>query len=221
MNPTTNRRELLRSAMASNDASVRLNAALAAGTHPESAFADLLVARFANEPDFYVRDMLTWALVQHDRADTLPLLRLALDSAVPQSRSQALHTLSKLGEPSTWPWVTDAMLTDADDEVARAAWRTAAGLAPDDQRGALAATLGSQFGRGNRQVQLSLSQALASLGDAAKPVIAHAMTSRQDTVRAHARATQRIIADPDAGFDDALDRAKREVALRGAPMVDL
>ena len=36
-------------------------------------------------------------------------------------------------------------------------------------------------------------------------------------VRAHALATQRLLRDPDAGFELAIEEAKRVVALTGAP----
>ncbi|CAM5482610.1 HEAT repeat protein OS=Streptomyces griseomycini OX=66895 GN=FHS37_003749 PE=4 SV=1 [Streptomyces griseomycini] len=39
---------------------VRLRTALAAGAAPDPRFVDELVERCAVEPDFHVRDMLTW-----------------------------------------------------------------------------------------------------------------------------------------------------------------
>ncbi|WP_308221483.1 HEAT repeat domain-containing protein [Microbacterium kunmingense] len=60
----------LRAALETPDASHRLQAALSAGTRPDPEFIDVLVARCAVEPDFFVRDMLTWALVRQDRAPT-------------------------------------------------------------------------------------------------------------------------------------------------------
>lgn len=49
----------LGSALASEDKSTRLKAALAIGAEPEPDLVDTLIARCAIEPDFYVRDMLT------------------------------------------------------------------------------------------------------------------------------------------------------------------
>jgi len=40
--------------------SARLQAALAAGSRPDPRYVDVLVERSGIEPDFYVRDMLTW-----------------------------------------------------------------------------------------------------------------------------------------------------------------
>lgn len=211
-NPHTMR---LFEALAAANSSTRLEAALAAGTYPEPFFVDALVGRCAIEPDFFVRDMLTWALTRLPHEITVPALRAELYSEHTQARSQALHTLSKIGAPNTWSAITHSMLHDADDEVARSAWRAAVVLVPDEQevKEGLAAELATQFGRGDREVRLSLSRALVALGEVVEPVLQTAMTSHDPTVRAHASATQRLLSDPDAGFDLAIGEASRVVAL--------
>ena len=212
--------QALRTALESDDESVRLQAALAAGRSPAREYVDVLVDRCAVEPDFYVRDMLTWALTCHDSSVVVPRLLTELGSDVPQARAQALHTLSKIGDPGTWPAISASLLQDPDDEVARAAWRTAAVLVPADEVTALAQTLATQFTRGDRDVQLSLSRALAALGDGATAAIARAMTSLEPGVRAHAIATDRLRQDPEADFDAAIAEAQRVFTLRGAPLVN-
>jgi HEAT repeat protein len=113
------------------DPSLRLRAAVAAGTTPAPEQVDLLVRRCAVEPEFAVRDMLTWALTrQQARTTVVDRLVAELASPEPQARSQALHTLSKIADERAWPAITVALLQDADDEVARAAWRAAVVLAP-------------------------------------------------------------------------------------------
>lgn len=206
------------SALSASDASVRLRAALAAGTHPADACAPILIARCAVEPDFFVRDMLTWAIVRLDPAVTLDLLLAELGSQVPQARSQALHSLSKIGDPRAWPAIGDDLLRDPDDEVARTAWRTAAGLVPEGRQNELAQVLASQFGRGDHEVQRSLSRVFVMLGDAAAPVVARARTAADEGVRAHAIATERLMDDPDADFETAIRQAQRVAALRDAPV---
>lgn len=146
-------------------ASVRLRAAMAVGTAPDPRFVDKLVERCAVEPEFFVRDMLTWALTRHPVPLTLPLLVREVRSEQAQARSQALHTLSKIGDRRAWPVITRALLTDADDEVARSAWRTAVVLVPEGEESALAVVLATQLGRGERETQLSLSRALVALGE--------------------------------------------------------
>ena len=200
-------------ALAGGKSSTRLKAALAIGTRPEPGFVDALVARCAIEPDFFVRDMLTWALTRFPPELTVPRLRAELGSERPQARSQALHTLSKIGDRGAWPAITRSLLHDADDEVARTAWRAAVVLVPEGEREALAAELVAELGRGDREVRLSLSRALVALGDVVEPALETAMTHRDPAVRAHAGATERLLRDPDAGFDLAVDAARRLDAL--------
>ncbi|MFB9687440.1 HEAT repeat domain-containing protein [Amycolatopsis plumensis] len=203
----------LLAALGSGNSSTRLQAALAAGTRADPALTGALVARCAIEPDFFVRDMLTWALTRLPAETTVPALLAELRSGRAQARSQALHTLSKIGARSTWPAITGALLRDADDEVARSAWRAAVVLVPAGERAALAAELAGQLGRGDRTVQLSLSRALVALGDVTEPALRPGLASADPAVRAHARATERLLHDPDAAFDLAVDEANRIVAL--------
>ncbi|MER7863432.1 HEAT repeat domain-containing protein [Amycolatopsis japonica] len=196
-------------ALGAESSSTRLQAALAAGTHPDVGFVGPLVARCAIEPDFYVRDMLTWALTRLPAENTVPVLLAELGSEVAQARSQALHTLSKIGDRAAWPAITRSLLHDADDEVARSAWRAAVVLVPDGERARLARDLADQLGRGDRTVRLSLSRALVALGPVIEPVLRAGAASTDLAVRAHAHATERLLRDPDAGFDES----KRIVAL--------
>lgn len=197
--------------------SVRLRAALAVGTAPDPRFVDKLIERCAIEPEFFVRDVLTWALTRHPVSMTLPALVREVRSERAQARSQALHTLSKIGDRQAWPAITRTLLSDADDEVARSAWRAAVVLVPEGEESALATVLATQLGRGEQETQLSLSQALVALGEAIVPVLHAATTAPDPRVRAHALATQRLLRDPDAGFKLAIEEAKRVVALVGAP----
>ncbi|XMN04855.1 HEAT repeat domain-containing protein [Streptomyces griseobrunneus] len=127
---------------------VRLRAALAIGATPGPRYVDRLVERCATEPEFFVRDMLTWALTRHPVSLTLPALLRELRSERAQARSQALHTLSKTGDRQAWPAITSELLTDADDQVARSAWRAAVALVPQGEEPALATVLVTQLGRG-------------------------------------------------------------------------
>lgn len=204
----------LLAALASHDASMRLAAALAIGTDPNPMLLDALMERCAIEPDFYVRDMLTWALIRFPAEFTVPKLLVQLHSPIAQARSQALHTLSKIREPSTWSAITPALLRDEDDEVARSAWRAAVILVPEGERRALAEELASQLGRGNREVHLSLSRALVALGeDTIMPVLQKALTHREPKIRAHARATERLLRAPESGFEFDVAQAKRAFVL--------
>ncbi|MYY20003.1 MULTISPECIES: HEAT repeat domain-containing protein [unclassified Streptomyces] len=196
-----------------DSSSVRLRAALAAGTTPDPEYVGALIERCAVEPEFYVRDMLTWALTRHAASTTLPALLDELRSERAQARSQALHTLSKIGDRRAWPTITPALLSDADDEVARSAWRAAVVLVPGGEEHGLAVGLAAQLGRGERETRLSLSRALIALGEVMVPTLDTAATAPDPHVRAHAIATQRLWRDPGAGFAYAVEEAKRVVAL--------
>ena len=209
----TPQRTRMVNALGAENASIRLQAALAAGSNPDPGLLDTLVERCAVEPDFFVRDMLSWALTRLSPEITLPRIRQELDSEHPGARSQALHTLTKIGDRSAWAWITRDMLRDADDEVARTAWRTAVALVPEDEKQDLVDELVRQLGRGDREVQLSLSRALVDLGDVIEPALEKAAANPDPAVAAHARATEFLLHNPDAGFHAAIDEAKRVVAL--------
>ncbi len=202
--------------LADGRSSVRLRAALAVGTRPDPRCVDELIERCASEPEFFVRDMLTWALTRHPVSLTLPRLLREVRSERAQARSQALHTLSKIGDRRAWPAITRALLSDADDEVARSAWRAAVVLVPEGEESALATVLATQLGRGGRETQLSLSRALVALGEVMVPAVLAATTAPDPRRRVHALATQRLLRDPDAGFEFAVEEAKRVVALGGS-----
>ncbi|MDX2593722.1 HEAT repeat domain-containing protein [Streptomyces sp. WI03-4A] len=191
-------------ALSADNASVRLRAALAAGSSADPGFLEPLVERCATEPDFFVRDMLSWALTRLPPEFALPRIRQELDSEHAQARSQALHTLSKIGDGSAWPWITRDTLHDADEEVARTAWRVAVALVPQDEKKDLAAELVTQLGRGDRGVRLSLSRALVDLGHETEAVLAKAAEHPDAAVAAHARATAWLRRNPEAGRDEAM-----------------
>jgi HEAT repeat protein len=204
----------LTAALAAADESTRLKTALEIGSNPDPRLLDTLIERCAIEPNFYVRDMLTWALTRLPPQVTVPRLLEELHSQRAQARSQALHTLSKIKDPGAWPAITPTLLRDADDAVARSAWRAAVVLVPKGREKDLAEELATQLGRGDREVQLSLSRALAALGEeVVGPVLQQALTSSNAVVRAHASATQRLLREPDIGSELAVDDAKRIFAL--------
>jgi hypothetical protein len=63
---------------------------------------------------------------------------------------------------------------------------------------------------------LSLSRALVALGDAAVPALRAATMVPDPRACAHALATQRLLRDPDIGFEFAVEEAKRVVAIGGS-----
>ena len=179
----------LEALLKSPDQSVRLKAALAAGTYPNLDHIEVLISQCASESDFFVRDTLSWALMRQDRPTVVQSLIPELKSANPQSRSQALHTLSKIGDKNNYSLITTELLLDADDFVASTAWRSASVLVPDADKPALVEILISQLGRGDSDTQFGLTRFLCAIGQPIVAPLMHAAQSADETVRTQAEFT--------------------------------
>lgn len=199
-------------ALSAQDPSVRLQAAMAVGSAPDPGLLETLVARCGVEPDLFVRDTLSWALMRYSPETTLPRIRQELDSERAQARSQALHTLSKIGDRAAWDWITRDMLHDADDETARTAWRVAVSLVPEGEEKDLTDELVRELGRGNRGLRLSLSRALVDLGDVIEPALEKAAAGPDRAVAEHAGATGMLLKTRQADLEAAVGRTKRLLA---------
>ncbi|MBN9606790.1 MAG: HEAT repeat domain-containing protein [Actinomycetales bacterium] len=212
---STSPADRLASALRVADASQRLQAAMTAGTHPREEYVAVLVERCAAESDFSVREMLTWALTRHPAALTVPLVIAELASPLPQARSQALHTLSKIGEPGSAGAITPQLLHDEEDEVARTAWRAAAVLTGPEGRPALADELARELGRGDLELWRALCRAVVALGSAAEAALTRAAADPDPVVRRHARAARFLVANPEESFETALLEADRAATEEG------
>ncbi|GAA1861175.1 HEAT repeat domain-containing protein [Brevibacterium marinum] len=205
-------------ALSSPASQQRLQAALSVGITAEDRHLGALIQRCRTEPDFFVRDMLTWAITRMSAEVAVEVLIAELRSDVPQAQGQALHTLSKIGDPRGWEAmdpgaIGDELIAHSDIEVARSAWRAAVALVPEDDRERLASSLVTQLGRGDMETQKSLSRAIVTLGEDLVSVLDGRLQAEEETVRTHAMATRDMFTDPDAGFAHALSEAKRVVAL--------
>ena len=179
----------LQTLLASSDQSVRLKAALAAGTYPDPEYIEILIAQCAIESDFFVRDTLSWALMRHDVTKVVKRLETELHSSNPQAKSQAIHTLSKIGEKANYPLITDEMLFDPDDFMASTAWRVASVLVPDDQKMILVKKLITQLGRGDSDTQFGLTRFLCALGECIVDPLMEASKSADETISNQAKFT--------------------------------
>lgn len=179
----------LETLLTSPDQSVRLKAALAAGTHPDPEYIEILVAQCGHEPDFFVRDTLSWALMRHDVKKVVKRLESELYSSNPQAKSQAIHTLSKIGDKSNYPLITDEMLFDPDDFIASTAWRVATVLVTEDQKPSLVEKLITQLGRGDSDIQFGLSRFLCDLGECIVEPLTEASKSADESISNQAKFT--------------------------------
>ena len=179
----------LQTLLASPDQSVRLKAALAAGTYPEVEFIEVLISQCAIESDFFVRDTLSWALMRNDVAKVVERLETELQSTNPQAKSQAIHTLSKIGDKANFSLITDEMLFDSDDFIASTAWRVASVLVPDEQKAILGKKLITQLGRGDSDIQFGLTRFLCALGECIVEPLTEASKSADETISNQAKFT--------------------------------
>ncbi len=84
--------------------SARLQAVLAIGTAADASDLDALIVRCAVEPDFFVRDMLTWALTRLPARSVLPRSSMRLNAA-PRRRGVRRCTRSRRSPtrpPTRW-----------------------------------------------------------------------------------------------------------------------
>lgn len=179
----------LQELLASADKSTRLQAALAAGTYPEPRFIETLVNQCAIESDFFVRDTLSWALMRNDLPAVVERLKVELNSSNSQAKSQAIHTLSKIGDKANYILITDEMLFDADDLVASTAWRAASVLVPDQEKSELVRKLITQLGRGDSDLQFGLTRFLCAIGEEIVAPLGEAANSSNEEIRMHAAFT--------------------------------
>ena len=185
------------------NSSTRLRRALMMGTNPQSGDLPELIERLGKEPDFFVLDMLTWAITRHPVELSYPRLVEALD--VVPARSQVLHTLSKIAHPDTWSVITPELLHDHDPAVRATAWRVAVTTVPQDEVDALVTELLYELGRGGADTQRSLNRALASLSS-------HSCV-RLESVARHARQILALIDDPDSDYVSDINFARKVAAL--------
>jgi HEAT repeat protein len=179
----------LKTMLASTDQSVRLQAALTAGTYPEPEYIDVLIDQCSFESDFFVRDTMSWALMRNDREKVVTRLKLELQSNNPQAKSQAIHTFSKIGDKNYYPLIIDEMLFNENEIIAATSWRAAVALVPVDQKLGLIEKLISQLGRGDSDIQFALTRSLCNLGKSIIEPLQLASKSDSEEVRMHAEFT--------------------------------
>jgi HEAT repeat protein len=179
----------LEEVLKSPDQSVRLKAALEAGTYPNPDHIKVLIRQCAIESDFFVRDTLSWALMRHDQKSVVEHLKVELHSENTQARSQALHTLSKIGDKENYSLITRGLLLDPDDFVASTAWRSASVLVPESEKPALVELLVTQLGRGDSDTQFGLTRFLCAIGKQIVAPLTQAAQSSDEAIRTHAEFT--------------------------------
>lgn len=175
------------------DRDVRQESALALGESADEEAIDAVLAQLWVEPDFFVRETLTWTTVRIGESAIGPVTKVlgsGVDSGV---KIQALHVLSKIADPSTLADITP-FIRDADPEVAAKA-RWALSRIGDERSVPL---LGQHLGIGDAEAQNALTDVLASFGSAAVPVMIDALAHERPGVRRHAAEVLGHVGSPHA-----------------------
>ena len=127
--------------------------------------------------------------MRHEIAKVVDRLKPELNSENPQAKSQAIHTLSKIGDKQFYPLITNEHHFDSLDKVAVTAWRAASVLVPDNEKSSLTKILVSQLGRGDSDLQFDLTRFICALGDVIVEPLRQASESEKEEVRLHAAFT--------------------------------
>ncbi|GGK67928.1 HEAT repeat domain-containing protein [Ornithinimicrobium pekingense] len=179
-------------ALSHPDKDVRQEAAVRLGRAADPADVPALARALWAEPDFFVRETLTWALTRTPQSAAREAVAV-LDGTDGDVRLQAVHLLSKIAEPSTVPAVS-RLLDDPDPAVVdKAGWALSRVGHPE-----VVPLLLDRLGPSSLPARDALTRALAHLGAAAVPQLTDALTEGTDAVRAHAAEVLCVIGGPAA-----------------------
>lgn len=197
------------------DVNIRYRAAMELGTREDPTVGPALARALGPEENARVREMLTWATVQH-ATDAMDELIGQLGDPDPAVREQTLHVLSKIGEPRIAPYVIP-LIADTEPLVAIKAYRAAASTRSPE----VIEPLVYRLGDGEAEQRDQLARNLVLLGEPAVPALIAATADPRPRVRLHALETLAGIggpqADPAAAAIAALlDDPDTEIAIAAA-----
>jgi HEAT repeat protein len=152
------------------DRNVRANTVVELGKLGDRATATVLVEALATEPDFFIREYLTWSIVRVADAATPLLIRMLRDARA-QARHGAAHTLGKIADPRATAALTAALQDDDPIVVSKAAFALGA-IGAVEAAPALSNLLGGE----NRELESTLVSVFDRLGSPAIPAVLDALT---------------------------------------------
>lgn len=174
------------------DRNVRLQAALDIGKLNEAGAAGALIEALAAEPDFFVRETLTWSIVRLGSAAT-PLLMDRLEDESPSVRHDAAHALSKIGDPHALA----ALVTILGDENSAVVSKAAFALGQIGDASAIPALV-ALLGRDDRELESALNAVLERFSTAAVQPLVQALADENWRTREQAADALRGIGDTGA-----------------------
>jgi HEAT repeat protein len=160
------------------DKNVRVAAAVRLGALGNEDAVASLVGALRTDPDFFVCETVTWALVRCGSVAVGPVITLLGDGPV-LARARAAHALSKLGDARAVPALIDR-LTDHELAVREKCVLALGQLGGDKAMNALAALLGDH----QPELATAVSRALESFGEQALPALVARIGDRDPQVRA-------------------------------------
>ena len=162
------------------DKNVRVEAAVRLGSLGNEDAVAPLVEALRTDPDFFVCETVTWALVRCGSVAVEPVITLLHDESA-LARARAAHALSKLGDARAVPALIDRLNVNEQDRAVREKSVLALGqLGGDEAMNALAALLGDQ----QPELATAVSRALESFGERALPALLARIGDRDPDVRA-------------------------------------
>ncbi len=181
------------------------------GGHAAGQVAPELVELMATEPDAFVRETLTWAVVQ-DRAAAAPALVAALGRH-DLPHEPVLHALSKVGDPATVPAILPHAASE-DPVVAAKAWWALGRIADESSLPVLLAALGAE----QAQLRHSLTRALLQFGARAIDALERELDHPDAAHRSHAAEVLVAFASPDQ-YGTAERRSGKDFSARAADVL--
>ncbi len=163
--------------LADPDKNARLRAVMALGQLADASALPVLLQRLRDEPDFFVRDNLSWAISACGAMAVEPLVALLGDDN-PAVRYQAAHALSKLRDARA----VDALVACLDDRDADVAQKAVFALGRIGDARALPA-LAAAIGTGSRELRTRREEALEAFGAVAVPFVSARLTHAETSVR--------------------------------------
>jgi len=186
------------------DKNVRSQAAVSIGKLDDANAVNSLIDALITEPDMYVREDITWALVRVKDAALQPLISL-LDDANPSTRHLATHVLGKIGGQA----VVDSLIYALHDTEPTVISKAAFGLAQIGDERAIPPLVGL-VGHENRDVQTMLMNVLERFGKAPVQPLITLMTSELWQVREQAADILGVLGDK-AALPVLIEALKDEV----------
>lgn len=172
------------------DKDVRQQTALGLGHRPDPERAADIARALWQEPDFFVRETLTWVLIQTPGPAVEAAQRI-LGEADSVTRLQALHVLSKVADPTTVDTVT-GYIDDPDPAVAEKARYALARIG--DPR--VIPQLVDRLGDVDLATRDAMTRTLTEFGEDAVPALVIALQAPKPVVRAHAAEVLCFIGSP-------------------------